>query len=423
MPTSIEINPRVSPRIITVFSPATMITVQELVNLVMDWEDEPWNMTYERIIKATGKQELGGGVLVGITATLLNAKLKFEDRGSPTICNVTGGNLVAVDSNGASVYPLEYSTNVMATITASSSATLQEQIDIQYASFNNEVTINIVTGVSGTSFPIGTRRQPVNNLNDAKAIANERGFNTLCIIGEFTLNSGESLSNYTIRGEGATFNVFRTNITLALGCITSNTFYEDLYIAGVQGGESTYSNCIIGDLENTHCHFEYCGLIGPLQVSNTGGFLLTHHASYNYCYTTHEWLEIDYNNSPLNTTYSDFSGRVKFSNLSNANADLIIRLASGMVWLDSTCTTGNVKVNGIGEIVDESNGTTVNIVGLVTGGDIQKIKKIEQGRWKILNNQMIFYDSDGITPLVTFDLKDADGNPAEQNIYERVPIV
>ena len=372
---TIQVNPIVSPRIITVpEADGTEITIQSLVNQIRDWEDNQANLSYDHLLFASGKDDLGGGVLVGITARLINAKLKFEARASPTTCTVTGGNLVAVDANGNSMYPLEYSDNVMATITASSSATLQEQTDIQYGSFQNEVAIDVTNGVSGVSFPTGTSRQPSSNLTDAKLIAEERGFDTLRVKGELTIKGSEisplpveSISGYGIHGEGSTFNVARTKIILNTGCTTANTFYEDLWVEGRQGGESTYHNCIIGELENAHCHYEYCGLLGPIQISNTGGFLLTHNASLNYCYTTHEWCEIDYNNSPMNMTLSELSGRIKFSNIVNANADLIIRLAAGVVWLDSTCTAGNVKVNGVGEIINESQGTMVNTEGLVTG--------------------------------------------------------
>lgn len=51
--------------------------------------------------------------------------------------------------------------------------------------------------------------------------------------------------------------------------------------------------------------------------------------------------------------------------------------------------------------------------------DIGKILQVEKGKWKIENNQMKFYEEDGITALYTFDLFDKDGNPAMQNVFER----
>lgn len=53
--------------------------------------------------------------------------------------------------------------------------------------------------------------------------------------------------------------------------------------------------------------------------------------------------------------------------------------------------------------------------------NIDRIRKIEEGRFKITNNQFIIYDNDG-TVLKTFNLFDKDGEPTEHNIYERIPI-
>jgi hypothetical protein len=53
---------------------------------------------------------------------------------------------------------------------------------------------------------------------------------------------------------------------------------------------------------------------------------------------------------------------------------------------------------------------------------IASILKIETGKWKILSNQFIIYDTNGTTPLYTFNLKDSSGNPTETNVYERDPV-
>ena len=67
-----------SPRLIFVDSATNEISVQELIDQLRDWEDDPGRgMVYPRIISAAGKEPLGGGVKVGITATLQNARLAF----------------------------------------------------------------------------------------------------------------------------------------------------------------------------------------------------------------------------------------------------------------------------------------------------------------------------------------------------------
>ena len=50
------------------------------------------------------------------------------------------------------------------------------------------------------------------------------------------------------------------------------------------------------------------------------------------------------------------------------------------------------------------------------------ISSIEGGRWRIVNNQMIFYEDDNVTEVARFNLFDSDGQPAETDVFERVRV-
>lgn len=54
--------------------------------------------------------------------------------------------------------------------------------------------------------------------------------------------------------------------------------------------------------------------------------------------------------------------------------------------------------------------------------NIELIKQIEGGRWRITNNQMIFYEEDNSTELMRFNLFDGNGQPAMKNIMDRVKV-
>ena len=56
------------------------------------------------------------------------------------------------------------------------------------------------------------------------------------------------------------------------------------------------------------------------------------------------------------------------------------------------------------------------------GALLSDLLQIETGRWKIVGNQMVIYESDGTTVLKAFDLKDSAGNPTETEPFERVPV-
>ena len=111
-------------RIIEVEAPATEVTIQELLDAIRGWEDDQGNMDINHVAEAAGKEDLGGSVFVGVTLKLLNWKVKFEERGAPTVCDIYGGNLVSVDNYGEPMNPIEPSDNVTVTKTSSSSATL-----------------------------------------------------------------------------------------------------------------------------------------------------------------------------------------------------------------------------------------------------------------------------------------------------------
>jgi len=51
--------------------------------------------------------------------------------------------------------------------------------------------------------------------------------------------------------------------------------------------------------------------------------------------------------------------------------------------------------------------------------NVELIKGIETGRWRIVNNQMIFYADDNTTVLAQFNLYDKTGSPASEDVYER----
>jgi len=58
---------------------------------------------------------------------------------------------------------------------------------------------------------------------------------------------------------------------------------------------------------------------------------------------------------------------------------------------------------------------------LETKGLVSQVYKIETGRWRIVTNQLILYDEDGVTPLFVFNLKDKQGQPTDENVFERKP--
>ena len=111
-------------QIITVPLPDTTLDLQYLINSIRDAEDDLTpGMAYAKIADAFGKQDLGGGVKVGITVVLLNGwRVMFAARPGPDTISVsiTGGNFVGE----AGANPVAPSLFTQVTTTQSSSATI-----------------------------------------------------------------------------------------------------------------------------------------------------------------------------------------------------------------------------------------------------------------------------------------------------------
>jgi len=128
--------PNLSPRVIEILT-VTDITIQSLSDQIRDLEDEPAMLAYPKFMVTSGKQSLGGGAFVGITIELQNTQVSFTARPPSTeiLCTITGGNLVAVDSVGATmnpIYPTAYTQVVIQQSTSPSIITPPEDLNMLY---------------------------------------------------------------------------------------------------------------------------------------------------------------------------------------------------------------------------------------------------------------------------------------------------
>jgi len=51
------------------------------------------------------------------------------------------------------------------------------------------------------------------------------------------------------------------------------------------------------------------------------------------------------------------------------------------------------------------------------------LKKIEEGNWELVGNKWIYYDTNGSTVLMEFNVKDSVGNPSMTSIFKRERII
>lgn len=149
---SIQVSPTLIPRIINVpEADGDSIKVQNLINQCRDWEDNQINLSYPKLIRASGKDEVAVGEYTGITVVLENALLRTDDRASTTIFSVDGGNLLAEDASGDKVSPFASASHVSYDRAKSLSPVGQ------YSDINTLVTnLALVMGETASNFTAST---------------------------------------------------------------------------------------------------------------------------------------------------------------------------------------------------------------------------------------------------------------------------
>ena len=433
---AIVVDPPRSPRIVTVLAPSTEVTVQDIHDTLRAWEDSEDGTTFAVIVDSAGKEELGGGVSVGVTTTLQNALLEFEPRntvaetGTATTgdgtglvlidvtaaflttvtigahvvnsttgaassvrdidsdsqvtlvglgggtrqdwqvgdtyiaynviqCAVSGGNLVAVDSLGATLdTPLYPSFCTQVKLASSSSATLQELSAIQYSSFGGGVSIDVTSPYSGTLYPVGTVETPVNNMADADLIMEQRGFHILFVTGNLTLATIDASEGHIFVGQSEGL----TTITIEPAADVSNCEFQRATVTGTLDGGNTLRECLVTDINVLNGQIDDCGLSGTLVLG--GGV----EAQILRCYSAVGGAGmpiIDCGGSGQALIVRNYSGGIQFQNKSGADA-MSIDMLSGEILIDANVTGGSFEIRGISKLTDNSGaGATIDTSGLI----------------------------------------------------------
>ena len=363
---------------IFITSPQTVVTIQELINEIRDYEDNLDFTDYKSIANATGKQDLGGNVLVGITLELLDGwRIQFESRWEnefndgygygyyngyeyddwnnyfnavETIsCGVTGGNLVA--KNEYDNNPIKPSPFTQVSVTSSSSATLSEMEAIQYSSYGGGISLDVINGTEGTDYPIGNMEFPVNNILDAVTIANLKGFKTLFIIESIDIDSEAIISNMTLIGRS----LISTVIKIEPDAICNGITVKNCIVKGDLDGQTNISDCIVMDINYMNGYIKQSSLEGTIILSGSLD------ASFFGCScgNLNKIPTINMGGKGQNCVIENWSGKINIINTDiDSTNKFTCQINGGKIILNSTNVLGGTfYVNGIGELVDQTNTT------------------------------------------------------------------
>lgn len=233
---------------------------------------------------------------------------------------------------------------------------------IENMSFGGGVHIDIINGISGIAYPSGNEEYPSDNLSEAIAIANSRGFRKLFIresmIGVNALNNGTILNGFHIIGDSAV----TVQVEIDATAICNNLTIKSCDVFGELDGGTHIVDCKVGNLTYVNGHIDHCGLYGNIYLAGNEEAVLSD------CYIIDQDFTpiIDMGGSGQDLAMPNYSGIVNIQNLSESTDEIGVGLNAGMVILDSSVTAGTIIIGGVGLLYDYSTGTAdVNDSGLV----------------------------------------------------------
>jgi hypothetical protein len=327
-------------------NPATGLEVRQLDvvifgQLLADVQDNSPDVWAPTAYSYTQPADVGGVQLAPVLLILSPYTVTFED-GQYAI-NFVGGNTNLgdfVNVNQVSIRPNN-----------SAGQTFSDVINSQ--SFENaSVWVDSIEGLAGTGFPRGTPSDPVNNVNDALAIAMRENLNTFHIIGQFTAIGTMPINNYHINGVTPA-----NGIVIGSNLVVESSSFERIAILGSVIGRGSYKDCSVGKtlgLTGVEGIFDNCAIAGDIALDATA----TEPIIFKDCISAIAGTAkpgLNCNGTAAGINFRRYAGGLALTNFNNPAGTMTLDLMGSEVSINSTnCTNGVLVARGVGKLVDEN---------------------------------------------------------------------
>lgn len=239
-----------------------------------------------------------------------------------------------------------------------SSLVKADQLDQLF--FGRKVAINTVTGSAGTAFPKGTPGNPVDNVADARTIADavgDAGVTAYEIIGSITLAAAHEDWLFSgIGGSNSAVNVGGQNVAGSqfLSMNVQGTFVSETDIVEVRNGP-------IGNVAGFRGSVVECGLFGTWAFGTA-----TNNHRFVRCQQGNSEPTFDCTNVGGGALrFMLYDGAITFDNLASGDTLILDSSGGAEVTFGAGCTGGTVVLRGVVEWSDLSGNITPAVSGVL----------------------------------------------------------
>jgi hypothetical protein len=342
-----------------------IVTFGKALADVQDNSQDVWAPT---AFTYTAPADVGGVFLAPVLLILSPYTVTFED--GQYAVNFVGGNTNLqdfVNVNQVSIRP------------ANSAGQTFSKAAEDSAFGDNRVWIDTVNGLPGIEYPRGTPGDPVDNWDDAVLILATRNLpKRIHLTGLITTDAADDLSDFDILGASANL----AEIDVATGTNTTNLVVRSLSMTGdLNGNVTAYNATSFNNIIDFDGQMVMCGLKGTIGLGSAG-------ASHTFvdCFS-----EVEGNSKPIldcdnlvnnKIQFRRYSGGLEVRNFVNGGSAMSLYVNQGNLLLDSSCTGGEIVINGTGVLIDNSGaGCNVIVDGFNAGGSGASPSAIADAVW------------------------------------------
>jgi hypothetical protein len=395
----------------------------DVVEIYSEWKD--WlkigdNAKHHQAFRFVGGDPISATQDLGITYFLLNG---WRIRPSESNHKLTLVGNIFTDPDGFSIF-----VNTLGAFTVNTETRVSNLVDSSVARLDltqllTEVYIDMVNGVSGTLPGVGTPTNPVNNVADARAIADRDMLSAYAFVGSVSLGAVDHEA-WGFRGISAEDN----DILTATGASVDKSKFSGLVLTGSMSGRIDAEHCRLDILSGLDGIFRDCGFVSNFTVASDAN------AAFHNCYSL-----IAGSATPAcilgtncEVSFRDYSGGIEIQN-STVGCTVSVDLDPGHLIVAADCVGGTILVRGVGRVTNLSSLNIIDL-GFLTSEQFSETHlsvaydgtTMEIGTWLVrrgstvlapISTQVDWYNSNG-----TLFFTETDSSPDARGHFEIIRV-
>ena len=228
------------------------------------------------------------------------------------------------------------------------------------------VVVDLASTFTGTTYPVGTIPYPVNNIDDAIALAQKNSVSTFKGVGLLTITNPYTINNARFIGVSINQSSVEFGSNLTFDYLTC----EDMHISGTCTGSLDTHRCEHHNLQNYVGNAWSGSFLGGFDYALAAGQTIL----YEPVFIGNETSPVVFDLSATDIIFAieRGSGGIKITNLGSDDT-LYLHMMSGSVELDATCT-GTIKL--FGSAILYNNTITAAVLDYTINNEIKDISSI-----------------------------------------------